>query len=88
MLSSKVIEKLVTLEEAGDPFSGAVSRYIHGLNMCENIQSAERSVMKQHILRKVRSAVRGHNLEMDLVASVEACISEGTKGASSSRRKR
>ncbi|XP_051194361.1 uncharacterized protein [Lolium perenne] len=88
MLSSKVIEKLVALEEAGEPFSGAVSRYIHGLNMCENIQSAERSVMKQHIMRKVRSAARGHNLEMGLVASVEACISEGTKGASSSRRKR
>lgn len=88
MLSSQIIEKLVTLEKAGGSFSGAVSRYIHGLNMCKNVQSAERTVMKQHILRKVRSAVRGHKLEASLVASVEACISEGTKGASSSRRKK
>jgi hypothetical protein len=86
MLSSQVIEKLVALEKAGDSFSGAVSRYIQGLNMCKNIRSAERAVMKQHILRKVRSAVRGHELEATLVASVEACIVEGTKGASSSRK--
>ncbi|CAM0946239.1 unnamed protein product [Alopecurus aequalis] len=86
MLASRVIEKLVALEEAGEPFSGAVSRYIHGLNMCENIQSTERAVMKQHILRKVRSAARGLNLEASLVASVEVSVSEGTKGASSSRR--
>lgn len=86
MLSSQVIEKLVSLEKAGGSFSGSVSRYIHGLNMCENVQSAERAVMKQHILRKVRSAVRGHNLETSLIASVEFCISEGTKGASSSRK--
>ncbi|VAI56998.1 unnamed protein product [Triticum turgidum subsp. durum] len=86
MLSSQVIEKLVSLEKAGGSFSGSVSRYIHGLNMCENIQSAERAVMKQHILRKVRSAVRGHDLETSLIASVEVCVSEGTKGASSSRR--
>lgn len=87
MLTSQVIEKLVALEKIGGCFSGAVSRYIHGLNMCKNIQSAERAVMKQHILRKVRSAARGDNLEASLVASVEACISEGTKGASSSGRR-
>jgi hypothetical protein len=86
MLSSQVIEKLVALEKAGDSFSGAVSRYIQGLNMCKNVQSAERAVLKQHILRKVRSAVRGHELEASLVASVEAYIAEGTKGASSSRK--
>ncbi|KAF8691454.1 hypothetical protein HU200_040595 [Digitaria exilis] len=89
MLASQVVEKLVALEKAGDePFDGAVSRYIEGLNMCKNVQSAERAVMKQHILRKVRSAVRGHKLEASLVASVEACIAEGTKGASSSSRKK
>ncbi|KAL5211889.1 hypothetical protein ABZP36_022736 [Zizania latifolia] len=86
MLSSQIIEKFVALEKAGGSFSGTVSRYIQGLNLSENIQTAERAVMKQQILRKVRSAVRGHNLEASLVASVEACVSE--KGASSSRRKR
>ncbi|WVZ77421.1 hypothetical protein U9M48_025286 [Paspalum notatum var. saurae] len=88
MLASQVVEKLVALEKSGKPFSGAVSRYIQGLNMCKNVQSAERAVMKQHILRKVRSAVRGHKLEASLVASVEACIAEGSKGASSSRKKK
>ena len=44
--------------------------------------------MKQHILRKVRSAVRGHKLEASLVASVEYCIAEGSQGASSSGRKK
>ncbi|OEL25618.1 hypothetical protein BAE44_0013360 [Dichanthelium oligosanthes] len=80
MLTSQVVEKLVALEKAGEPFGGAVSRYIQGLNMCKNVQSAERAVMKQHILRKVRSAVRGHKLEASLVASVEASIAEGSKG--------
>lgn len=88
MLASQVIEKLVALEKFGEPFSGAVSRYMQGLNMCKNLQSAERAVMKQHILRKVRSAVRGHKLEATLVASVEACIAEGSKGGSSSRKKK
>ena len=88
MLASHVVEKLVALEKAGEPFGGAVSRYIQGLNMCKNVQSAERAVMKQHILRKVRSAVRGHKLEASLVASVEYCIAEGSQGASSSGRKK
>jgi hypothetical protein len=88
MLASQVVEKLVALEKTGEPFGGAVSRYIQGLNMCKNVQCAERAVMKQHILRKVRSAVRGHKLEASLVASVEACIAEGSKGASSSSRKK
>ncbi|CAN6243501.1 unnamed protein product [Urochloa humidicola] len=88
MLAYQVIEKLVSLEKTGQPFGGAVSRYIQGLNMCKNVQSAERAVMKQHILRKVRSAVRGHKLEASLVASVEASIAEGSKGASSSRKKK
>ncbi|KAK3156313.1 hypothetical protein QOZ80_2AG0105530 [Eleusine coracana subsp. coracana] len=88
MLSSQVIEKLVALEKAGESFSGAVSRYIQGLNMCKNVQGAERAVMKQHILRKVRSAVRGHELEAGLMASVEACIADGSRGASSSRKKK
>jgi hypothetical protein len=88
MLTSQVVEKLVALEKAGEPFGGVVSRYIQGLNMCKNVQSAERAVMKQHILRKVRSAIRGHKLEASLVASVEASIAESSKGASSSRRKK
>ncbi|CAL4970725.1 unnamed protein product [Urochloa decumbens] len=88
MLAYQVIEKLVALEKTGEPFCGAVSRYIQGLNMCKNVQSAERAVMKQHILRKVRSAVRGHKLEASLVASVEASIAEGSKGANSSRKKK
>jgi hypothetical protein len=62
MLASQIVEKLIALEKAGDPFGGAVSRYIQGLNMCKKLQSVERVVMKQHILRKVRSAVRGHKL--------------------------
>ncbi|CAL5059630.1 unnamed protein product [Urochloa decumbens] len=88
MLAYQVVEKLVALEKTGEPFCGAVSRYIQGLNMCKNVQPAERAVMKQHILRKVRSAVRGHKLEASLVASVEASIAEGSKGASSSRKKK
>jgi hypothetical protein len=88
MLTSQVVEKLVALEKAGEPFGGVVSRYIQGLNMCKNVQSAERAVMKQHILRKVRSAIRGHKLEASLVASVEASIAESSKGASSSRRRK
>jgi hypothetical protein len=88
MLASQVVEKLVALEKGGDPFGGAVSRYIQGLNMCKKLQPAERAVMKQHILRKVRSAVRGHKLEASLVASVEASIAEGSRGASSSRKKK
>jgi hypothetical protein len=53
MLASQIVEKLVALEKAGDPFRGAMSWYIQGLNMCKKLQSAERAVMKQHILRKV-----------------------------------
>ncbi|OAY82954.1 Apoptotic protease-activating factor 1 [Ananas comosus] len=90
MLSSQVVEKLVGLDKMGGNFSGAVLRFIKGLDMCKNLSSAERQVMKQQVMRKVRSAsaVRGHKIEASLIASVESDISEGSRGGCSSKRKK
>ncbi|XP_068652467.1 uncharacterized protein [Aristolochia californica] len=84
-----VVEKFVTLEKMGGNFQGIVVSFVKGMDKCKNLSTAERRVMKQQVLRKVKTAVKGHKLETHLVAEVEACVAEGSgsRGASTSRQR-
>lgn len=88
MISCQIVEKLVGLEKIGGHFSGSVLRFLKGLDLCKNLSGAERMVMKQQVVRKVRTAARGHEIEGSLVASAESYLSDSRRGASSSRRKK
>lgn len=88
MISCQIVEKLVGLEKTGGELSGSVLRFLKGLDLCNNLSSAERMVMKQQVVRKVRVAARGHMIEGSLVASAESCLSDSWGGASSSGRKK
>lgn len=85
MLALQVVEKLVNIEKNGGIFEGTIMKFLKGLDMCKNLSPAERRVMKQQVVRKVRSLVKGHKLEASLIASIESSISESSRGASSSK---
>ncbi|KAJ8637642.1 hypothetical protein MRB53_011909 [Persea americana] len=88
IFSSQVVEKLVALEKTGGGFSDTVVSFLKGMDKCKHLSTAERRVMKQQVVRKVRAAVKGHRFETRIVNSVEAYISEGSRGASSSKQKK
>ncbi|MQM13202.1 hypothetical protein Taro_046124 [Colocasia esculenta] len=86
--SLQVVEKLVCLEKAGGSFNSVLVNFLKSLDKCKNLSVAERRVLKQQVVRKVRVSAKGHKLEVSIVAAVEECASEGSWGASSSKLKR
>lgn len=88
IFSPQVIEKLVALEKTGGIFKDTVVSFLKGMDKCKHLSIAERRVMKRQVVRKVRMAVKGHKLETHIVTKVEACISEASRGASTSKRKK
>ncbi|RVW81700.1 hypothetical protein CK203_044541 [Vitis vinifera] len=47
-------------------------------------EASERRVMKQQVVRKVRAALKGHKFGVQILAALDACVTEGSKGAGSS----
>ncbi|XP_031473046.1 uncharacterized protein LOC116245680 [Nymphaea colorata] len=87
MLAAQVVEKLVNLEKSGRGFGDPVVKFLKGLDKCR-LSVAERRVLKQQISRKVKSAIKGHKLETQIIAAVEGYASEGSKSNSSGKHKR
>ena len=54
MISSQPVEKLANIEKIGGNFRGAVVRFIKGLDMCKNLSTAERLVMKQQVVITIK----------------------------------
>ncbi|XP_058112948.1 uncharacterized protein LOC131255990 [Magnolia sinica] len=88
IFSPQIVEKLVALEKIGGDFSNTVVRFLKGMDKCKHLSTAERRVMKLQVIRKVRAAVKGHKLEAHIIAAVEACVSEGSRGASTSKQRK
>ncbi|KAI3463387.1 hypothetical protein Pfo_020050 [Paulownia fortunei] len=89
MILLQVVEKLVKIEKCTGGTGEHVVGLLKGISKCKNLTAAERKVMKQQAAKKVRTALKGHKLETQILAAVDACMSEGSKGASSSgNRKR
>ncbi|CAN6457243.1 unnamed protein product [Victoria cruziana] len=87
MLAAQVVEKLVNLEKSNKGFGDPVIKFLKGLDKC-HLSVAERRVLKQQVVRKVKSAAKGHKLETQIMASVEDYTSEGSKSNSSGKHKR
>lgn len=89
MFSLQVVEKLVRIEKGTGGTGEHIVGLLKGISKCKNLTAAERKAMKQQVVKKVRIALKGHKLETQILAAVDAYMSEGSKGASSSgNRKR
>ncbi|XVF24821.1 hypothetical protein REPUB_Repub13aG0160700 [Reevesia pubescens] len=84
MLSLQVVEKLSKLEKTGGGSGENVVGFLKGMDKCKNLSMAERKVMKQQVVRKVRASLKGHKSEAQVLAAVDAFLSGGSRGASSS----
>lgn len=85
MFSLQVVEKLAKLERVSGGSGETVVGFLKGMDKCKHISTAERKVMKQQVVRKVRAALKGHKFEARMLAAVDACLSEGSmKGSTSS----
>ncbi|KAL4626396.1 hypothetical protein ACB092_05G092800 [Castanea dentata] len=88
MFSLQVVEKLAKLEKLSGGSGETVVGFLKGIDKCKHLSQAERRVMKQQVVRKVRVAMKGHKFESRILAGLDACASEGSiRGASSSGRK-
>ncbi|XP_062008244.1 uncharacterized protein LOC133725131 [Rosa rugosa] len=85
MFSLQVVEKLVKIEKASGGTSETLLGFIKGIDKCKHLSSAERRVMKQQVVRKIRASLKGHKFEFQILGAVDACVSEGSKVGSSSR---
>ncbi|KAK9282114.1 hypothetical protein L1049_005026 [Liquidambar formosana] len=84
MFSLQLVEKLVSIEKASGGSGETLVGLLKGMDRCKNLSTAERRVMKQQVVRKVRATLKGYKFEAQILAAVDACVSEGSKGASSS----
>ncbi|XWS20405.1 hypothetical protein CRYUN_Cryun31cG0098300 [Craigia yunnanensis] len=87
MLSLQVVEKLTKLEKCGGSGENVVG-FLKGMDKCKYLSMAERKVMKQQVVRKVRSSLKGHKSEARILAALDAFLSGGSRVASSSGSRR
>ncbi|KAK3219481.1 hypothetical protein Dsin_013451 [Dipteronia sinensis] len=84
MLSLQAVEKLVKLEKTSGGSGETLTEFLKGMDKCKNLSIAERKLMKQQVVRKVRAALKGHKFETKILAAVDSCLSDGLKSSSSS----
>lgn len=88
MFSLQVVEKLAKLERVSGGSGETVVGFLKGMDKCKHLSTAERKVMKQQVVRKVRATLKGHKFEARILAAVDACVSEATSSGSGSGRNR
>lgn len=84
MFLLQVVEKFVKVEKGSGGTGEHVVGLLKGMSKCKNLTAAERKVMKQQVVKKVRTCLKGHKIETRILEAVDAYISEGSRGASSS----
>lgn len=83
MLSLQVVEKLVKIEKNSGGSGETLGEFLKGIDKCKHLSMAERRVMKQQVLRKVRTTLKGHKFETQIVAKLDSFLSESSRGSSS-----
>lgn len=83
MLSLQVVEKLVKLEKSKGGSGKTLIEFLKGMDKCKRLSIAERKVMKQQVVRNVRTVLKGHKFETQIVAALDTFLSEGLRGSSS-----
>ncbi|KAK4839367.1 hypothetical protein QYF36_021413 [Acer negundo] len=84
MLSLQAVEKLVKLEKTSGGSGETLTEFLKGMDKCKHLSIAERKLMKQQVVRKVRAALKGHKFETKILAALDSCLSDGLKSSSSS----
>ncbi|KAL3598591.1 hypothetical protein D5086_006509 [Populus alba] len=84
MLSSQVVEKLVKMEKVTGGSGETIVGFLESMDKCKHLSMMERKVIKQQVVRKVRASLKGHKFDSQILASVDACMSERSKASSSS----
>ncbi|CAA6671748.1 unnamed protein product [Spirodela intermedia] len=84
MFDLQVAEKLVSLEKSGGVFSGVLVNFLKGLDKSKVLSAAERKVMRQKVVWKVNTSMKGYDNESSIIAAVEAYVSGGSEASSSS----
>lgn len=87
MFSLQVVEKLVKLEKIGGGSGDILVEFLKGIDKCKHLSVAERRMMKQQVIRKVRAAVKGHKFESQILVALDGSTSESSKSDSSSSGK-
>ncbi|EXB67327.1 Putative inactive disease susceptibility protein LOV1 [Morus notabilis] len=83
MFAAQVVEKLVKLEKSDGGNGGYLVEFLKGIDRCKHLSVAERRVMKQQVIRKVRAAMKGHKFDYQILEALDACVSEGSKSGGS-----
>lgn len=83
MLSLQVVEKLVKIEKNSGASGETLGEFLKGIDKCKHLSMTERRVMKQQVLRKVRTTLKGHKFETQIVAKLDSFLSESSRGSSS-----
>ncbi|KAL7162339.1 hypothetical protein ACSBR2_042758 [Camellia fascicularis] len=81
MFALQLVEKLARVEKANGGTGESVVGFLKSVDKCKHLSMAERRLMKQQVVRKVRVTVKG---KAQIIAAVDAFMSEGSKAASSS----
>lgn len=84
LFSLQVVEKIVRIEKGTGGSGEYVVGFLKGISKSKHLTTAERKVAKQQVVRKVKATFKGHKFETRVLAALDACISEGSKGSGSS----
>lgn len=74
MFSLQVVEKLVKIEKASGGSGETLLGFIKGIDKCKHLSTAERRVMKQQVVRKIRASLKGHKFEFQILGAVRGCL--------------
>ncbi|XP_062089816.1 uncharacterized protein LOC133796354 [Humulus lupulus] len=88
MLSFQVVEKLVKLEKNGGGSGNTLIGFLKGIDKCKHLSLAERKVMKQQVIRKVRTSMKGHKFESRILVALDGSASDGSKSGTSGKSKK
>lgn len=92
VFASQLVEKLVKIEKSDGGSGSNLAEFLKGIDRCKHLSVAERRLMKQQVIRKVKAAIKGHKLEYQILDALDAY--EGSKsggsgsGCSSRHRKK
>lgn len=81
VFASQLVERLVKIEKSGGGSGSSLVEFLKGIDRCKHLSVAERRLMKQQVIRKVKAAIKGHKLEYQILDALD--LSEGLKSGGS-----
>ncbi|GMN50048.1 hypothetical protein TIFTF001_019205 [Ficus carica] len=76
-----ILNRIGWIEKSGGGFGSNLVEFLKGIDRCKHLSVAERRLMKQQVIRKVKAAIKGHKLEYQILDALD--VSEGSKSGGS-----